>query len=383
MELSDLDLSHGGLSADDERMHMPSGMALVGEMATEIGAPLASALARIDAVLTSGRLDRAGLNALRADVDQARSIAVTGLQIQRCAAAVSVSNPEPLDLGPALREAVLRRARKTEALGIAVRQLIKPAQVVVDPALLLELLEAVLDWGLSHARSGIELRVEMKSWPAHALLNCRFMHHPADQADELPPGAGGGFVATALDTLAWRLVQTRASALGVIAGRDDTPVHTSMTLEFPRTVNEMVIDTLSGPLQLTLNIGSAPPVPNQVLVLAARREMRNQVRESLRQMDLSVNCASDLEEARSFSAEIRPQAVVYEAAFGVDCAFARWRDELLARWPDTAFIEVCDEGRAMEVVIVDGHQITRVGRDAVVRSLPSALTFELAHQRAN
>jgi hypothetical protein len=380
MESSDLDHSLASLGVEGARSPSAAGLALIGQMAAETVLPLTAALARIDAVLATGRLDRAGLKALRADVEQALLVAETGRQMQRAGSAVSVSNPELIELGPALREAVLRRTRKTEALGIVIRQIIKPAQVAVDPALLLELLESLLDWSIAHARSGIELRVEVMSWPAHAVLDCRFMHRPPDQADELPPTDTRGYVARSLDTMVWLLVRARASALGLIARREDTPVHTSMSLEFPRTVNEMVIDTLSAPLQLKVDIGTAAPVLSHVLVLAARREMRNQVRESIRRMELAVHYAADLDAARDDGARTPPQIVVYEAAFSGDFMFARWRDELRARAPDTAFIELSNEGVAMEIVIVDGHQITRIGRDAVTRSLPSALSFELERQ---
>ena len=380
MDLSDLDPSPRDLRAGDERTPAAPGLALVGQMGAELSQPLEAAVARIDAVLASGRLDRAGLNTLRADIELARDIAETGRQIERCASLAMAASPEPIELGPVLRKAVLRRAGKAEARGIEVRQIIRPAHVMIDPALLLELLQAVLDWSVARARSGIEFRLEMKSWPAHALLSCRFVHHPVDQAKELPPGAVGAFVARSLDTMAWRLVLAWASALGLIAERDDTPVRTSMTLEFPRTVDERVIDTVASPLQTAPDTGPETPVAGQVLVLATRREMRNQVRASLRQMNLAVNYAADLEEASRLSAETQPQAVVYEAAFADECAFAIWRDELLARAPDTGFIEVSDQGRALEIVTINGLQVARVGRDAMVRSLPSALSFELARQ---
>jgi hypothetical protein len=233
------------------------------------------------------------------------------------------------------------------------------------------------------ARSGIELRLDMKPWPVHALLSCRFMHHPIDQAEELAAGAGGAYVAASLDTLAWRLVQALAAAAGVVVQREDTPVHTLLTLEFPRTVNERVLDTVPdslGSLLPSAPDGDAEGVVNHVLVLATRREVRNQVRESIRHMGLTIDNAASVEEAQIFSAETPPQAVVYEAALGVGPGFTNWRDSLLARAPRTVFIEISEEGRAMEIVTVDGHHVTRVGRDAVVRSLPSALSFELARQ---
>jgi hypothetical protein len=375
-EAPDVDDDAGSLSASPAWLASP----LVGQLSDEIAAPLVSALARIDAVLSTGKLDRAGLNALRTDVDRARSAAEIGQRIQRATAAAASAQPRQIELGAWLREAVLRDAQRTEALGIEVRQIITPAQVMVDTPLLLKLLQAVLDWAVAQARSAVEFRLDMKPWPMHALLSCRFMHHPIDQAEELAPGASGAYVAASLDTLDWRLVQALASAAGVIAERDDTPVHTLLTLEFPRTVNERSLDTVADALDTLTPAGAAVRSVHHVLVLAARREVRNQVRESIRPMDLMIDYATNVEEAQIFCAEAPPQAVVYEAALGRNSCYVRWRDSVLARAPRTVFIEICEEGRAMEVTMIDGHRVTRVGRDAVVRSLPSALSFELSRQ---
>ena len=384
MDLSEL-LNHQNSEGVVERRHGESRPPrpvheLTGQLGAEVAGPLSDALARIDAVLMTGRLDRAGLQALRADIDMARRSAIVGQQIHRFAAATVRPHHEQIELGQVLREALLQRTSQSEAQGLEIRQLIKPAQVVADAPLLFSLLQAVLDWSFEHARSMIEFRLEVKTWPVHAFLSCRFAHQPADEAEEEGADATR-YIARRLDTMTWHLVQRAAQELEVVVVRQDTPVSTLLTLEFPRTVNEMMLgerpaETDSIVIEPASGVRSAL---SHVLVLAARREVRNQVREALRTMDLMLDCANDLDEAREFSAAAAPQAVVYDAALGGD-RFDAWRQALLARAPQTVFIQIGEGGPGLEISTVAGRQVTRVGLDAIGKTLPPALSFEL--QRA-
>jgi len=112
-------------------------------------------------------------------------------------------------------------------------------------------------------------------------------------------------------------------------------------------------------------------------VLAGRREVRNVVREALRPMGLMVDFVSSVEEVQQQCAEAMPHAVVYEASLGGQ-RFDRLRDELLAQARHLAFIQIAEQGKAMQVLNVGGHQLTSVGRDAIIESLPEALAFELS-----
>ena len=113
-----------------------------------------------------------------------------------------------------------------------------------------------------------------------------------------------------------------------------------------------------------------------MLVLAGRREVRNVVREALRPMDLVVDFVSSVEEVQQQCAEAVPHVVVYEASLGGQ-RFDRLREELLAQAPHLAFIQIAEQGKAMQVMNVGGHQLTSVGRDAIIESLPEAMAFEL------
>ena len=63
-----------------ERWHQ-----LVSEMGAEIAAPLTAALERINALTSTGRIDKKGLRSLREEVEAARQIGMIGQQLARFA----------------------------------------------------------------------------------------------------------------------------------------------------------------------------------------------------------------------------------------------------------------------------------------------------------
>ncbi len=107
----------------------------------------------------------------------------------------------------------------------------------MDASLLFSLLNTVLDWALDHARSSIEFRIDIKEWPAHARLACRFTHRLPDQIDEERDVS----VPDALDSLNWRLLEQTAWTMGLNLDRSGhLGGETLLMIEFPRTVNAEV-----------------------------------------------------------------------------------------------------------------------------------------------
>jgi len=235
-------------------------------------------------------------------------------------------------------------------------------------------LNTLLDWALAAARSRIEFAIDVKPWPAHARLTCRFAHRAVD---DLVDGAS----ATAprgLDSLNWRLLQQCAWAMGVIVDRRDESHVTTLTLEFPSAANTSS-DSLSG---VEIDDGFAPSSNSQplagshVLVVSARREMRVQIRDALRNMSLIIDFVNSVDEAVAFCSEGLPHAVVIESIL-TGSRFEQFRDEISAEVPDFVFIEIVEEGAAFEMSGFGGTT-ARVGRDVLATSLPSALLFELS-----
>ncbi len=145
---------------------------LVGEIGAEIASPLTSALERINALTTTGRIDRQGLRALREEVAKARQVGMSSQQLARLASGRVRQSHERVDLPEMLGGVLAHRTRGVQARGIEVKlaPAAKAVEVLIDAPLLFSLLNTLLDWALECARSSIALGIDIKPWPAHARL---------------------------------------------------------------------------------------------------------------------------------------------------------------------------------------------------------------------
>lgn len=342
---------------------------LVARVGGEVAAPLTRALDRLQAFAATGRIDRSGLRALHDDIARARRIGLRAERIGRLRAGPAVAPTERHGLPQALRDALAQRRQESDALGIEIRQDLQPADVAVEGALLRELLQTLLDWCFDHSRSAIDLRVDRKPWPPQARLQARFVHVPPDESPaDAAPGA-------ALDCVAWRLLEQTARVAGLTLRRDDTAVATCARIEFPPVADASAIaldDTAAraaGP--------AASLAGRQLLVVAALRETRNAIRETLRPTAAMVDCVASVADARDYCRQSLPQAIVYEAALAGD-AFRRLRAEWTAAAPALVFVEVAETVRKVEVLERDGERTSRIGRDVIASALIDALLFEWA-----
>jgi len=353
--------------------------ALVAQLGSEVAAHLSSALERVTTLAATGKIDRAGLRALRDEIDRARRAGIMGQQVVRLSSGRVQLSAERLDLTGLLSEALRQRGREIDSRGIEVRQVLSSAEVMSDSTLVFSLLQTVLDWSFEHAFGRIDLTVEIKSWPAHACLTAAFQHQPPDEV-EVPAGKPTALHEARLNTMSWRLLQQTAGVLGLDLVRTDTPGKTRMVLQFPQTLAPRLVQPeLPEPAddRAAHAHNSQPLAGRHIVVLAARREVRNIVRTALRPMGLMVDFVTSVEELRQLVADGLPHAVVYESAIAGE-AFERLRGEMLAEVPTLVFIRISDQGKAFEVLNVGGRQFTSVGRDAIMVALPEALTFELS-----
>ncbi|HOM13808.1 MAG TPA: hypothetical protein PLB41_10870 [Rubrivivax sp.] len=342
---------------------------LIEQIGREVTAPMTSALERVNAFAASGRIDRAGLRALRDELECARRIALSAQQIGRVASGRVRQRAQRLNLTTMLHDALAQRRRETASRGIELRQRLQAAQVIADASLCAVLLRALLDWSFEHARSHIEFGIDVTSWPERARLACRFSYIPPDELATRPAQPGS------LDTVTWQLLQRLSQALGLALQRDDGGGATQLTLEFPRTVGEGL--TLLDPGEHGGAANSQPMVGRHVLVIASRRETRNAVRDTLRPMGLMVDYVASMDEAREFCSTGLPHAIVFEAALAGEklrVLRAQWQREV----PSLAYIEIAEQGRDLEVSDLGGQRTARIGRDVLPSALGRALASELA-----
>lgn len=366
--------THPAPTADDteasQRWHR-----LVSEIGAATATPLTAALERIHALISSGKIDRAGLRALRDEVEQARQAGMVGQQISRFASGRLRQSHERLQLADTLKGVLAHRHRETQSRGIVLSPTLKPAEVIVDASLLFSLLNTVLDWSLAHARSNIEFRIDIKSWPQHAQLVCRFAHRQPDLAD----GSERAPDAAELESLTWRLLEQTAWTMGLPLDRRDDPLYSTLTIEFPRTAGDEIegVSTLEIDEGFAPSSNSKPLAGSHVLVVSARRDLRVQVRDALRNMGLIIDFVSSVDEATEFCREGLPHAIIIESIQRGE-KFAVLREEISNEVPEFVFIEIIEEGNTFEMSGFSGSNVAKVGRDVIDSSLPSALMFELS-----
>lgn len=363
---------------DDDHDEGLEGYELLTQIGSEIAGPLTAALERVTALGVTGRIDHNGLRALREEIESARRAAMFGQQMARFAAGRVHQTAEAVSLTDLLRDVLLQRTREAQARGLEFRPSFKPISVVADPSLLFALANTLVDWLLAQSRGPVELKLDLNTWPAHALLSCRFMHRPPDEVED--PRAPTDL--PALDTMPWRLFERMARAMGLTLKRQGTASECRIALEFPRTVRDdmdgmSAIEIDDGLVASTHN--SRPLAGSHVLVLASRREVRTQVRDALRHMGLVLDFVSSIDEAREFCTGGLPHAVVYESALG-GARLEQWRQELLAEVMDLVFVALEEDGHLFEVSGFNGSQVARVGRHSLATALPSALAFELSRK---
>jgi hypothetical protein len=348
---------------------------LVAQIGAEIAVPLTAALERINTLTSTGKIDRAGLRSLRDEVEAARQAGMIGQQLRRFASGRIRQSHERMQLADVLNGVIAHRGRETAARGIVVKPSLKPAEVIVDASLLFSVLNSTVDWALANAHSEIDFTIDIKNWPVHARLHCRFAHRPVD---ELLDGAA----ATAprgLDSLTWRLLEQTAWTMGLVVEREDEGAFTTLTLEFPRTASNEV----EGVSAIELNDGFAPSTNSQplagshVLVIASRREIRVQIRDALRNMSLIIDFVNSVDEAVAFCRDGLPHAVIIESIQAGE-RFANFREEIAKEVPEFVFIEIIEEGTTFEMSGFSGASMARVGREVLASSLPAALMFELS-----
>jgi CheY-like chemotaxis protein len=351
---------------------------LVSEFGADVAGPLTAALERIDALTTSGRITRADLRALREEVQQARQAGLLGQQLTILASGRLHHTPERLVLDDMVKGVLGARACEVPARVIALEVATEQAEVMVDATLMFSLLNTLFDWALDHTSGRCEFRTGAGSAAGYVRLEC--VAGPA--VDVETSGGGGTGRPRRLNALTWRILEQTAAAMGLVMERHDDGREVRLTLQFARAPTEV---TIAIPLdEPTRAAGPADPLRtlagSQVLVISSRREMRVQIRDALRSMGLIIDFVSSVNEAAQFCDAGVPDAIIIESIQRGE-RFAKFREELHARVPNVAFIEVVEQGRTFERSGVDGALMGRVGRDAVDAVLPAALMYELSRGR--
>jgi len=343
---------------------------VVAQLAAEVSGPLTQALHRVVALATQGSIDRNGLAALRHEIDGARRAGLLGQQIARFADGEARPGLEEVDLDALLRAVLTRLAAHAAPGTPGHRHAISPAKVTGDASLLHTVVEAAAAWAQALAADTVEWQLGTETWQPFARLSCRFRLRPADAA--LPAPDGG------LDSLDWLLLRYAAHVAGVSVARDLQDQQVRLVLRLRNLVTGRLdqgfaVDAVeldaNGPSTRALLTGC------QLLVLAARREPRQQVRQALRGHEVFLDYVPSVAAAEAYCDDGSPQVLLYDAAFDGEPLEAL-KARLGQLRPAVTLIELQPAGHACEV----GERLIRLGADGLAHSLPAVLLMELARQ---
>lgn len=344
---------------------------LLAQIGSESSAALTSALERVNTLAHTGRIDRKGLRTLREELERARRVGMLGQQISRIGSQRVRVYEEKIDVTALLRDMLVQRGREFENKGIAIQQRLLPVTVIADVTIVFAMLGALLDWCHEHAQARLDVSLELKTRPAVAVLTAAFT--PRTEDGDGPPQAAG-------KTLSWRLVEVCARRLGLSLERLHTAGRTTAEIGFPKAVmtSEAVDTLLDASLDETPTTHNSRPLAGaHLLVIAARRELRVEVREAVQPMGLMIDFVATVEEAREFCAAGLPHGIVFEASQG-GAPMQRLMSELRAEAPNIVFIEIAESGKPLQVNNLGGHELPCVARPALREALPTALTLELS-----
>jgi hypothetical protein len=353
----------------------PRWQELFAQLSADVAGPLTHALERVQSLAASGRISRHELRALREDVETARQAVVIGQQMVHLASGQARQVRERVDMSNALSGMLSRRGREADSRGLHISRILTPVEVSVDPALLSSLIETMLDWVFRRAHSAIELRIDMKTHPIRAELTCTFAERTGNGAARERDAREA---ASTNESLLWRLLEQTAATMGVALQRCRSPSQTTLTLEFPPSTGHDA-SGLNVPL---LDKGTPPPrsgnrlAGHQVLVLAARDELRSQIGESIDDLGLMIDYVESVDDAAAFCAEGLPHAIVFEATQQGE-RLEKLRTQICAEAPELVFIEIIEGPLPLELSSFAGSGTARIARDALTTALPSALVLKL------
>lgn len=354
---------------------------LTSPLGAQVAALLSPALERVTALARSGSIDRGSLRALQDELEQARRLALKAQQIMRLATGEVALSAERLDPCALLQSAIDERQEDLAARGIELRVHRVQARVQSDATLLYSLFQALLDWGLEHTIARMDLHLTVRAWPLRASARLSFDYQPAGQGQSIASASALQLQDPRLDTLTWHLLTQIATTLRLPIQRHDAEGRTQLQVDFPQTLapalSEQPDERHAAPAPLAHH--GHPLADRVILVVAARREVRDAAREALLSCGVQLRLATSLEEAVGAALREPPHAVIHEAAVSAG-PWEVWQRAVQADCPGTAFITLTDGGKPFELQQAGEDQRACVSVRAIRESLPAALLFELSRR---
>jgi|GEM_PF-5020285 len=347
----------------------PALVALLSETIAECTHGIGQELERLkaDGHLSSSRAD--GLHRHR---ERLRVAGLAAQQVVRLGAGSVALSPEPIDLTRLARQMVQERQAEWLRAGIQVRLDIRPAQVWMDAAAAVQLLQTAFDWALSFSSAGLELKIQQASAERPARMVVRGILPSPGIAP--PRGNPVRRNRRMNDNIHWVLLRQLAGASKLGISRSSSAATEAVAIEFPKRVCS---DGELASVEL-LAAGSAQPMLPDAWVLAVVRDpaLRESVLKLMLQHGLEASVADSCDQARQLCRTRKPKVLVScPETFGA----AQLREEF-AQDAACAHVQIVRATASFPTQGFAGWGTVKVGLGELRKDLVPTLLFELAQQ---
>lgn len=350
--------------APDPGLHVPA----------VIGAELSRHVADMEAVLADFQgaryISRTELGALRKGLAGAGRIARQSQQLSRLAGGRLRQSHERLSLHELVAQVLKDGAKHLRAAGVEVEPHLRQVEVIVDPGLLMSLLETAVDWAAARGQR-IQVWLDMKNWPEHAVLLLKVKQAVSASADA-PANPETS------DSLDWYLLVQLAQAMGVMIGKEMVGDQTMLSIEFPRTVRQ-----LEGLTAVEVDTGESfhgetrPLAGHRLLLVSSDEKLKWDLQEVCDGMGVVLDSTPTTRQAVRFCELDPPHIIVIDEKLH-DKHFDELRKDLLDHNVNFPFVEIAEGHNIVEVASWMGDRMSRISRDSLRGQLPSILAMELA-----
>ena len=358
----------------------PEGLApaAIIELPGVIGAQLADQVAIMQQVMLEIRnarsITRGQVATLENSLKAAHRIATHSQQISRLAGGRLRQSHERLALHTIVHDVLSGMGTHFKLGGYEVSHRLKPVEVIVDPGLLLSLVQVAVDWASAQGQR-LQVRLDIKNWPAHAELVLKASAHVA-----VASSGNDGHIADDLD---WQLLLQIAQAMGVPVDRNIASDHTTLTIEFPRTVRQLegltsveMSDPNQGNSTAFLTEGK-PLAGHRVLAVAMDGGVISELRAVCDSMGLVMDTCTNSAGAVRFCELDKPHLIIIEERLR-DHEFEELRQDLIRNDVNFPVVEVVRAPNVLEMSNWMGDSVSRISRESLRSQLPSFLVMELA-----
>ena len=348
-----------------------------------IGAELAEEVSRMQQVMQDVRsarsISRAQVATLESAIRAAHRIAMHSQQISRLAGGRLRQSHERLELHTIVHDVLGGMATQFKLGGFEVSHRLKNVDVIVDPGLLLSLITVAMDWSIEQGRR-LQVRLDIKNWPAHAELVIKASQIVAVASS----GPEFGSDQKSPDDLNWQLLLQIAQAMGVTVERVTEPDYTLLTIEFPRTVRQLegltaveMAESGQGGNSTTFLTEAKPLAGHRILTLSTDATIIESLKSVCESMGLLVDVCSTSAQATRYCELDKPHLIVVEERLR-DHEFEELRQDLLRTDVNYPVVEVVRAPNVLEMSNWMGDSVSRISRESLRSQLPSFLVMELA-----